>query len=112
MKPVAQEPVMYVARARCDSETTVAGELSLEDVSETPFDMNNPDVWECLPLYATPPSLEAPLTDALRDLVSIIDAAGLLSLSRGVDLGPTVWYVKASERMDYARALLGARHDR
>jgi hypothetical protein len=46
------------------------------------------------------------LRPALQGLVSVIDAAGLLNLSNGVQLGPTVWYVKATERMDIARSAL------
>lgn len=46
------------------------------------------------------------LYDALSDLVAIIDAAGLLNLSNGVQLGQTSWYVKASERLEYARLVL------
>jgi hypothetical protein len=46
------------------------------------------------------------LRRALSHLVEVIDAAGLLNLSNGVQLGPTVWYVKASEAMDIARAAL------
>lgn len=43
---------------------------------------------------------------ALRALVEIVEKAGLMQLSRGVELGPTVWFVKASERMEYAQAAL------
>ena len=39
----------------------------------------------------------------LADLIKIIDAAGLLNLSNGVQLGQTSWYVKASERLELAR---------
>lgn len=45
--------------------------------------------------------------EALRDLVHIIDRAGLLNLSNGVQLGQTSWYIKASERMTYARHVMG-----
>lgn len=45
--------------------------------------------------------------EALRDLVEIIDRAGLHNLSRGVELGQTVWYVKASDRITYARHVIG-----
>lgn len=45
--------------------------------------------------------------EALRDLVEIIDKAGLHNLSRGVELGPTVWFVKASDRVAYARHVIG-----
>jgi hypothetical protein len=46
---------------------------------------------------------------ALADLVNIIDKAGLLHLSNGVQLGATSWYVKASDRMEAARrAIEGA----
>jgi hypothetical protein len=47
--------------------------------------------------------------EALAGLVSIIDKAGLLNLSNGVQLGATSWYVKASDAMDYARELLRSR---
>lgn len=33
---------------------------------------------------------------ALRGLRHVIEAAGLHNLTRGVELGPTVWFVKAS----------------
>lgn len=46
------------------------------------------------------------LAEALQHLVSVIDTAGLLSLSNGVQLGPTVWYVKASDALDEARSAL------
>lgn len=44
--------------------------------------------------------------DALAGLLSVIDAAGLLNLSNGVQLGQTSWYVKASDAVDYARGVL------
>jgi hypothetical protein len=46
------------------------------------------------------------LRHALREAVQIIDAAGLINLSNGVQLGQTSWFVKASDRFDYARDLL------
>lgn len=46
------------------------------------------------------------LREALQELVNIIDAAGVMNLSNGVQLGATVWYVKASEHMDYAKMIL------
>ena len=46
--------------------------------------------------------------EALRSLVEIIDAAGLLNLSNGVQLGQVSWYVKALGCMDAARAALAA----
>ena len=49
------------------------------------------------------------LREAAMGLVRVIDAAGLYNLSTGVQLGPTVWFVKASDAMDAARtALQGA----
>jgi hypothetical protein len=48
----------------------------------------------------------AALVEALGDLVEIIDRAGLLNLSNGVQLGQTSWYVKASDRLEYARTAL------
>jgi hypothetical protein len=50
------------------------------------------------------------LLDALSELVWIIDRAGLLNLSNGVQLGPTSWYVKASDRLEAARAVLAKAH--
>lgn len=46
------------------------------------------------------------MLSALRGLVEIIDSAGLLNLANGVQLGATSWYVKANDRLEYARALL------
>ena len=46
------------------------------------------------------------MLEALRGLVEIIDAAGLLNLSNGVQLGQTSWYVKASDHMEAARAAI------
>jgi hypothetical protein len=57
-------------------------------------------------LRAAKPFLVDDLRDALSDLVKIVDAAGLMNLSKGVQLGPTVWYVKASDAMEYARRTL------
>lgn len=42
----------------------------------------------------------------LSDLVAIIEKAGLLNLSNGVELGATSWYAKASERLELAKAAL------
>jgi len=49
---------------------------------------------------------EGKLREALESLVEIIDKAGLLNLSNGVQLGQTSWYVKASDRLEFARAAL------
>lgn len=46
------------------------------------------------------------LREALVDLIEIIDAAGLINLSNGVQLGATSWYVKASDRLSYARKII------
>lgn len=47
-----------------------------------------------------------PIRAALAELVRVIDAAKLINLSRGVELGPTAWYVKASDAMEAARLAL------
>jgi hypothetical protein len=54
----------------------------------------------------------AVLEEALRDLVAIIDSAKLSNLCNGVQLGPTVWYVKASDCMDYAHSVLNKETNR
>ena len=48
----------------------------------------------------------AELVGALSALVEIINAAGLINLSNGVQLGQTVWFVKASDRMKWAESAL------
>ena len=46
------------------------------------------------------------LLGALSGLVEIIEKAGLINLADGVQLGSTAWFVKASERLDYAKRVL------
>lgn len=49
------------------------------------------------------------IADALRNIIKVVNSAGALNLSRGVQLGPTVWYVKmtaALEQGDRALASL------
>ena len=48
----------------------------------------------------------AELVFALRELVDIINAAGLINLSNGVQLGQTSWFVKASDRLKWAEWVL------
>lgn len=43
---------------------------------------------------------------SLRELVQVLESAGLLNLSRGVQLGQTVWYVKASDALDQANSTI------
>lgn len=43
---------------------------------------------------------------ALRELVWVIRIAGLAKLTRGVELGQTSWFVKASDRMEWADAAI------
>lgn len=50
-------------------------------------------------------NLDDPL-EALERLVEVIDAAGLQHLSNGVQLGQTVWFVKANGAMDWARSVI------
>lgn len=59
---------------------------------------------EAAALIASAPAL----VEALKELVVVIDAAGLRNLTTGVQLGPTVWYVKANDAMDAAHAALKA----
>lgn len=47
------------------------------------------------------------LREAVVSLLRLIDAAGLHNLSTGVQFGPTVWYVKASDELARVRAALG-----
>lgn len=48
----------------------------------------------------------ARLREALEHLTSVITAAGVMNLSRGVQLGQTAWYCKATAAMEHAgRAL-------
>lgn len=63
---------------------------------------NGPEAYANAQLIAAAPELR----EAMKNIVAIIDAAGLIHLSNGVQLGATSWYVKASDRLDYARAIL------
>jgi hypothetical protein len=68
----------------------------------------DPDIHSaCLPasIYRDNDRIDSVIS-ALRNLVEVIEAAGLLNLSNGVQLGPTVWYVKASDAIDYAKRAL------
>lgn len=51
-------------------------------------------------------ALNAELAEALDALAEIIDNAGLINLANGVQLGQVSWYVKATDRLAYARAAL------
>lgn len=51
-------------------------------------------------------AVTADLLEALKGLTDVIEAAGLMNLVRGVPLGPTSWFVKASDRMAAARAAI------
>ncbi|MDB5541461.1 MAG: hypothetical protein JWQ89_3188, partial [Devosia sp.] len=60
-------------------------------------------------LYAAPSVAPvAELVEALRGLVSVVEAAGVGPLSNGVQLGQTAWYVKCSDALELARAVLAA----
>lgn len=84
-----------------DHETVVARAYGVADLEDFAAD--------CVParesqaanarLISASPALLA----ALTGLVEIIDKAGLLNLSHGVQLGPTSWYMKACDRLDAAR---------
>jgi hypothetical protein len=62
--------------------------------------------WSEINANATLIAAAPDMYDSLRALVWIIEAAGLLNLSNGVQLGPTSWFVKASDRLDAARTAL------
>ena len=46
------------------------------------------------------------LEGALEGLISVIEATGLDNLSRGVQLGPTVWYVQATDALEIAKRVI------
>jgi uncharacterized coiled-coil protein SlyX len=48
----------------------------------------------------------AQLEGALEHTWKVLDAAGTLNLSNGVQLGPTVWYAKIEEAREMSRAAL------
>lgn len=46
------------------------------------------------------------LFEALVETWRVLDAAGLHNLSNGVQLGPTVWFVKAKDAQELSRAAI------
>jgi predicted RNase H-like HicB family nuclease len=68
-----------------------------------------PEMATALAAPSQPEARQEGLREALAGLMHVIDAAGLHNLSRGVQLGPISWFVKASDACDTARAAL-ARH--
>ena len=62
--------------------------------------------WNYRPIERDFEAKLAGLIEAAGDAVEIIDKAGLLHLSNGVQLGQTVWYVKATECFDRLRRQL------
>lgn len=61
-----------------------------------------------VPMSPTTPTPAASEREALSALVDVVEAAGLHNLVNGVQLGRVVWYVKASDAMNAARAALSA----
>lgn len=100
--PGASEP------ADDDVEPDVTCTADLCDGScEAPFNLPCP-MWPApAPEGQEPgPPRENEVAEALRELVDIIEAAGLMQLSRGVELGQTVWYVKASDTLEFCNRVL------
>lgn len=54
----------------------------------------------------------ARIREALEDVLDLLGKAGLLNLSNGVQLGPTAWYVKMSDAVDFARRQLASEQPR
>jgi hypothetical protein len=46
-----QDAVAWVPRAHKDTALTIEGQFAWEDLREYPFEVANPEVWECVPLY-------------------------------------------------------------
>ncbi len=53
-------------------------------------------------------AVNAELLEALEGVTEVVNAAGLINLSTGVQLGQTVWYVKAFDAMVSARAAIAS----
>lgn len=47
--------------------------------------------------------------EALSELVRVIESAGLQNLAKGVQLGQASWWVKATDAVNYAKAVISAR---
>jgi hypothetical protein len=56
--------------------------------------------------YGAACKLKSEAVEALKGLVEVIEAAGLINLSNGVQLGPTVWFVKASDAIAYGKGVI------
>ena len=59
-------------------------------------------------LYPHPDPVRAALVEALKQTWKVIDSAGLLNLSNGVELGQTSWYGKARDARAESDAALKA----
>lgn len=52
------------------------------------------------------PAVPEEWREALADMLSIIESAGIMNLANGVQLGQVSWSVKMTDACNYARALL------
>ena len=86
------------------------GGLQLFFVEESARRESECGMWRnpVIPLYTAPPepAVNAELLEALTNLVKIIESDGVANLTRGVELGQTVWFVKASDGLEYANAVI------
>lgn len=53
------EPVAFVPRCIKDCQYGVVGEFRWNELDENPFDVSNPEEWECAKLYTNPPTAPA-----------------------------------------------------
>ena len=76
------------------------------EVAAIDGDYNDPDTWPIMEANARLIAAAPELYEALAETWRVLDAAGLLNLSNGVQLGQTAWYVKARDAEALARAAL------
>lgn len=97
------ESILYAAQDYLVENTTYNIASRIEAVSrQARLDRQRADRAE---------SDRANLLHALVGLVGVINSAGLLNLSNGVQLGQTSWFVKATDWMDTAQRIIATVRD-
>jgi hypothetical protein len=86
----------------CHGDGEWTGVPFVYGIAEGQTNHADPEVIANTRLIASAPDL----LEALKETWRVLDAAGLLNLSNGVQLGQTSWYVKANDAREQSRAAI------